>query len=390
MKKRIMYFMAENPLRSKAGNLSRCHQMLRYFEDNSEFLEVDLVSVWGWKESDRRQFELMYPNISLIVEDIRMSKANRISYFFEDKLPRKIAELRKNNELDHTTSYFRKKIQEVIKGRRYDIVVVSYVIWGAIIQNIDAEYRPYCIIDTHDFMTLQYSIVKRNLGERAFIGREFENEIRTLSLFDEIWTYSIEEKYLFEQFTAKKVIWMPISYQNRVDNGGQEARYDLLYVASDNLHNIRSINWFIQNVMPLLSCVKLHVVGAISSHVEETSNVIKYGLVEDIDDFYKHSKVVICPMLSGTGIKIKVLEALSYGLPVVCHQRGVDGLVNKRQNGCLVVNDEKQFAEAISVLLEDKELYANLSQKAIDYIHENHHVKIEKAILDGVFLRDLK
>jgi len=62
-------------------------------------------------------------------------------------------------------------------------------------------------------------------------------------------------------------------------------------------------------------------------------------MVANLVEFYQNVSIVICPMFSGTGVKIKVLEALSYGIPVVTNQRGVDGLLNKSANGCLVTEN---------------------------------------------------
>src|SRR3546814_6858906 len=74
----------------------------------------------------------------------------------------------------------------------------------------------------------------------------------------------------------------------------------------------------------------------------------------------------MCPMLGGTGVKVKVVEALSYGLPVVCTRRGVDGLPNKSRNGCLVSDEASQFARNIISLLQDQTLYSEQSRLAAE------------------------
>ena len=109
-------------------------------------------------------------------------------------------------------------------------------------------------------------------------------------------------------------------------------------------------------------------------------------MVDDIEDFYQNAKIAICPMLSGTGIKIKVLEALSHSLPVVTNRRGVDGLLNKTLNGCIVENTGKDFAEAILKLLHDKSFYIEKKKEAEKYFLENHSFEKEKKVLDNIFL----
>lgn len=100
-------------------------------------------------------------------------------------------------------------------------------------------------------------------------------------------------------------------------------------------------------VFPLLNDINIYVVGKICDFIDDMPNIIKLGMVDDLDSVYKSTKICICPMVTGTGVKIKVLESLSYGLPVVTTRRGVDGLVNKSQNGCIVSDEPLIFADNI-------------------------------------------
>ena len=209
--------------------------------------------------------------------------------------------------------------------------------------------------------------------------------MKILEKFDEIWTYSVEEEYIFEQFTDKKVTMIPVSFPFNFNKENAISKYDVIYVASDNPHNITGINWFFKEVLPHLKDVKIHVIGKICNVVGDYENVIKHGIVDDLDEYYKNSKISICPMLSGTGIKIKVIEALSYGIPVVTNRRGVDGLVNKKENGCLVTDDPKIFAEEIKNLLEDEIFYNRVKNEGISYFKNNHDPKLEVGIMNTIF-----
>ena len=75
-------------------------------------------------------------------------------------------------------------------------------------------------------------------------------------------------------------------------------------------------------------------------------------------------------MFRGTGIKIKVVESMENGLPVVCTERGVDGLPDKTECGCLVAEDEKDFAEYINKLISDEKFYNEVSQKIKNYYNK--------------------
>ena len=66
-------------------------------------------------------------------------------------------------------------------------------------------------------------------------------------------------------------------------------------------------------------------------------------------------------------MKIKVVEAMSYGIPVVCTSRGVDGLPDKTRNGCLVADDAAAFAGHINRLVCDTVFYKQCQQQVKDY-----------------------
>ncbi|UCA57996.1 glycosyltransferase family 4 protein [Chryseobacterium rhizoplanae] len=375
MRKKLLYFMPDNPLSGKAGNTTRLNYMLSYFNENRD-LEVTFVSLrdWGmWKKEEETLFHERFPNIQLCLLNKKYKK-NFFKYLFLYKIPY----LFKRNSIDTTSYILRKEFSRIVKKSDFDVVLISYATWGRLGSIVPSG--GYKIIDTHDFITAQSR-------HKYSIGKLFQDEISILKQYDNIWTYSVEEEYIFDQFTNKKVTLMPVAFPENFTNKVTEFKYDIIYVASDNPHNIKGIQWFLKEVLPLLKNVKVHIIGKIGKTIaEDFPNVIKYGIVDDLQEFYSHARIAICPMMSGTGVKIKVLEALSYGLPVVTNRRGVDGLINKKNNGCLVSQDPKEFSEFIHQLMNDDVFYEKVKQQGICYFRENHNLKIEKEILDSIFL----
>jgi len=380
-KKRILYFMPENPNSSKAGNLTRCKQLLNYFNSITTNFEIDFVSSINWTQEGELAFKSEFPNINLTILPFKSSKKNRISYFFRDKLQKEIKSLFSSTLVDRVSPSFQRRFEMVLKERMYDYVIISYVEFASLVKNLVGSYT---ILDSHDFLTLQNKTKGKGDFSNQQLGKMFGQELSSMALFNEIWTFSIQEKYIYEQFTGKFVRLIPVSMPFHVVEYRQK-KIDLIYVASDNPHNVVSIKWFLEKVFPLLKNVNLHVIGKICAHVPVMDNVVKLGLVDDLQQYYEQAKVCICPMLSGTGIKIKVLEALSFGIPVVTNQRGVDGLFNKSDNGCLVSLDEHSFASNIIQLLEKDDFYKEQSRQASVYMKNNHTIEREYEVLDAIF-----
>lgn len=366
--KRILYHILDNPMGKNHGNMTWSLQLLKYFRKRG--FDVDFVSDrdWGmWSNMDIKAFEKTGLARSVHILDRKPSKKNLLRYFFLHKLPhffiKRKAGFYRPSIHDHITLFYQKQFNEILKKGKYDFVYINYVTCSNLIKDNPYVGKAIKIIDTHDFFTSQFQ------KQRGFnIGKAFKEEIERLSLFDDIWTVSVEEHYIFSQFCNRKVSLVQTMLEKPSLNlmlSATEKEYDIVYVASDIIHNKISANWFFTEVYPQLAPdLKIVVIGKITDHIPDFANVHKIRFVDDLGSMYAKSRIAICPMLSGTGIKVKVVEALSFGLPIVCSPRGVDGLLNKVNNGCTIAENEKQFASAISHLLNDTVLYARESQLA--------------------------
>lgn len=369
--------MPDNPMSGKAGNTTRLNQLLTYF-NHIENLEVTFVSLkdWGlWKEEEKKQFSEKYHHIKLILLD-KKHKSNFLKYFFLYKIPFFF----KRNSIDMTSWILRKEFSEIANDEHFDHIIVSYASWGKIINKIKSTSN--CIIDTHDFITAQKK------SNRKKIGKFFQDEINILNTFNEIWTYSVEEEYIFNQFTNKKVLYLPIPFpQKNLAQKKNIWKYDIIFIASNNPHNIQGIYWFLEKVLPYLQENRIiHIIGKIGEEIKKSyPNVIIHGMVEDLQEYYDNARMAICPMLTGTGVKIKVLESLSNNIPVVTNTRGVDGLSQKNDNGCLVTDDEVEFAHYIETLFKDDAFYELMRGKAHNFIKNNHSLEKEEAFFKNKF-----
>lgn len=370
-KKRILYFMPDPPTRKDQGNRIRVNQILEYFQSRAQYIEVDYMAVkeWaGWNEQDTKAFQSNFPDIGLVLASKKMSKKNKLQYLFRYKLPNKLRSLKKKYRksliTDYTTIQIERDFNKQLQQKTYDVIIISYVIWARLIDNNPNIKGAKLINDTHDFMTAQYK------GRKGFLlGKTFEKEMELLSLFHEIWSLSADEQYLFSQFIPARHQFVPLVYEDCSRSGdlklhrSDEGVYDIIYVGSDNENNKKSIKWFFEHVYPLLpGNTRICIVGLICNHFPSFSNVEKHLFINDLSDYYRRSKISICPMLEGTGIKVKVVEALSYGLPVVCNLRGMDGLPTKIDNGCLKGDTPEEFAGHIKRLLNNPDYYYNISK----------------------------
>lgn len=377
---RILYFYPENPLLKNQGNNARALALLEYFKFKG--IEVDFVGVHADNFQNKEIDNLKnnkYIKEGYLLKSLSRKK-NQLRYFFLYSLPRKI--VRKIKEFDRRRFGQEKLFEEIVMKKEYDFILISYAYWTNLIEKIEnTKPRAKLIIDTHDFLTSQFQNMKN-----FKLGKYFETEIKLLNRFDEVLVISNEEKYLFSQFLDKNVSIVTHALEEKFDTNQNDKKYDLVYVASSNEHNIKSALWFFEEVYPKLDKnIKICVVGRIVNYCPDKENVTKIDFIEDLGEIYSQSKIAICPMLSGTGLKIKVVEAMSYGIPIVCNERGVDGLLNKTNNGCLATNDATEFASYIEKLRKDLSFYNFHSNESKHFFISNHSIKAAYSKLDEVF-----
>ena len=144
--------------------------------------------------------------------------------------------------------------------------------------------------------------------------------------------------------------------------------------------NVSAARFLAERVLPRVRAVRqgarLSIVGRDPSAevraLEALEGVHVTGEVPDMPGWLRRAEVYACPMISGTGIKNKLLEALACGVPSVTTPLGCQGLEVTPGEQLLVADGEEAFAEAIVGALGDAELRARLGKAGRDFVVERH------------------
>jgi glycosyltransferase involved in cell wall biosynthesis len=390
-KKRILYFMPYLSLEDNAGNKTRVISVLRYLKSRN--FDIDYFGVKDWIPWTGDNIEKMLATglvDRVFVGERHIDRNKPLKRLFCYKIPELIKEKIYGIDgygLNSAASFHLcKQFNKVLEENDYDYVLVNYSLWANLLRTKKYTKNAKTIIDTHDFITFQ---VYKN-GKREVLGRTITEEIKRLNYADEVWAISVDEQYVFTQLLDSKVKLVPVIIppNNLAISTGKDIqkKYDLIYVASANDFNKKSAKWFIDHVHSLLpKDYSICIVGQVTEYIEDRPNIDKIKYVENLGELYQQSKMVICPMLEGTGLKIKVVEAMAHSLPVVCTLRGIDGLPNKINNGCLIGSTPEEFAENIIKVLSDKELYDKLAAQGHDLYQNFFTLETRYKSLDAIF-----
>jgi O-antigen biosynthesis protein len=168
--------------------------------------------------------------------------------------------------------------------------------------------------------------------------------------------------------------------------------FTMLFLGSfRHIPNQEALDWFSKLVLPrvVARCpqVKLVVVGSDPpprhSIPANDRNVEIRGFVEDVHEPLRRYSVFVCPILSGSGVRVKLLEAFCTGIPVVSTTLGAEGLTDKHGDVCLLADDPNQFADQIIYLLENPQAADEMVQRAHRYVTTERDItRMTERLLD--------
>ncbi|HQV78381.1 MAG TPA: glycosyltransferase family 4 protein [Chitinophagales bacterium] len=164
----------------------------------------------------------------------------------------------------------------------------------------------------------------------------------------------------------------------QIDN----AENNLLYIGTLSWEaNIDGLIWFCQEVWPLVKNkhpeTKLSIVGKhpdtrLQNLAAKDSKIILTGFIENLEPYFQKNKVFITPLRFGSGIKVKVINALYRGIPCVTTSIGTEGLKAKDGEHLFCKDDAQAFSDAIICLFSDNEKWKTMSLNARELARQHY------------------
>lgn len=141
--------------------------------------------------------------------------------------------------------------------------------------------------------------------------------------------------------------------------------------------NIEGLKWFLADVWPSISQqhpeVKFYVAGRNASEsivrfLSSFPNVIYDGEIEDANAYINSKAIMIVPLLSGGGMRIKIIEGLALAKAIVTTEIGVEGISAKDNQDIMIAKNSQEFIDKTLLLLQDEKKYRAMASQARSYI----------------------
>jgi len=298
----------------------------------------------------------------------------RIFYYFKSLL------LKRSKKMLYDCPGAFLKAARKLAGEEFDLVLIEY--WQ--LQRM-AEYFPEerTVLITHDVDMLvnrRSTLLERNLVKKVQRLRswllEQKEEIRAYRSFRRILALTERDRDAVRKIAGDgaEVDVLPFGLDVQAGPeaaGGRNGREVLFMGAMNASFNQDALDFFIRFLYPHLDSIEglsFTIVGgelpADLAYFEKIADVEVVGRVEDVRPYLARAACLVVPLRFGGGLRIRILEAMSAGLPVVCSSVAIAGMPFTAGEDYLAAEKPEEYASRIRTLAEDPESAARLADNA--------------------------
>ena len=287
------------------------------------------------------------------------------------------------------------KVKEFLKQEdlsRYEVIIIDHLRAYSVSKEIFKRnkgnarivYMAHNVESINQKEKLDLLPKKRLLTLLSNNINRIENSM--LDACDTVWAINeIDLNKLTRDHHSQNRVIKPFFPWKRIktDKDLQAVNNELLILGSLNWYpNIQGILHFVQDIFPNIveknNLVKLTIVGQNPSKEIlslASSRISVYPNVESVDPFIKKADLLIIPNKSGTGSKIKLLEAIMKGLPVITYPDNIIGYENLSISKPFLVDNTLEFSESVLKAISDKELKQNFIKDNLSLLNENNVIE---------------
>jgi glycosyltransferase involved in cell wall biosynthesis len=204
---------------------------------------------------------------------------------------------------------------------------------------------------------------------------DLTTELTMLRRADAVVAIQANEAALIQgHLPDRRVILAPLATET-VSSPQPGDGQDVLFVASKTTANVDGLTWLLSDVWPIVKArnrgATLTVAGTVGTMVSSVPDGVRIlGFVSNLDPLYSRASVVVSPLRGGSGLKIKLVEALAQGKAIVATTTTLQGVEEAISPAVIVTDCHREFATSIISLLADKELRKKYSEAALAIARE--------------------
>lgn len=293
------------------------------------------------------------------------------------------------NAVRFISDNFSKELEKLLLNESFDIIQLEGLYLLPYIPVIRKNSKALVVYRAHN---IEHEIWQRSMkvsqGFRRFylknLSRRIQKfELSMLNSYDLLVPITARDESILNNMGNKKpthVSQTGIDASVMIPNSKKLEHPTLFHLGSmEWAPNQEGLIWFVEKCWPAIHEkypeIKFYVAGRNApgwlQKRMELPNVVFVGEVADAYDFMNSKSVMIVPLFSGSGMRVKIIEGMALGKSIVTTPIGAEGIDVQHRRHLLIAENETDFVQAVSDLLDDQDLFLEIGRNAIGFIHEN-------------------
>ncbi|MGI6343000.1 MAG: glycosyltransferase [Bacteroidales bacterium] len=288
------------------------------------------------------------------------------------------------------TKQFENRIIEVLKSEEFDIIQLEYLPMALYTDIIRKHTKAPIVLRNHNVEYKIWEKITKNT-KNPFKKWYLKQLVKTLKHFEIsalrkadgiISTTTIDADEFLKLAPGKKVIAIPTSFniEQLPDDYSLCGNPNIFHLGAMNWYpNEEGVKWFVQDVFHLIKNripeINLHLAGRNMTEWLTNLNVdgiIVDGEVDDAFDYMRKFDIMVVPLLSGSGIRVKIIEGMALGRAIVTTTIGAEGINVENNKNIIIADSPSDFADAVVSLYNDAEKRQQLSDNARSFVEQEH------------------
>lgn len=339
--------------------------------------------------SDRRNYQLAIglgkkyqvktytPISSYKVKQLSLGK--RIFFLFRNAIPY-VEQLKQQHFHD-------KEIKEIQKA---DFIQLEEMTAYYAFEKYLPQMTGKIVLDTHniDYIRFLSEVKKKNVIEK-YIGKLLATKLKLMEReaimrVDHIFVCSEKEKNYYRNYiNQNKITVVPNGANVTKNNHKQKIKKNTILFMGllSYAPNQEGLRYYIEQVHPRvlknIQNATLVILGKdapqwLKDRAEQDSSIQLKGFVKDVQPYIDRAHVCICPILSGSGTRLKILEYMAHAKPVISTMIGAEGISVTDNNNILLADNPKKFANNIIRCISQKQLTKRIGNNARTLIKDKY------------------
>lgn len=295
-----------------------------------------------------------------------------------------------NEAIDHTdfliSQKYKRFIFSAVAEMNPDVIQVEFI------QNLNiGKFLPDDIKKIFVHHEIGFVIAERLLRDVSLTSKQKKKkeqkkrlEIVRLNQYDGIITLTEKDKEVLEKAGVKPPIYVSPAAVNTKEQDYDGWNGQIVFVGGYyHRPNQEGMDWFLREVTPCVDWSKypqtqLKIIGLDwpTSYEENFNGLTVHlaGYVDDLSEHVSHSLMIV-PLLTGSGMRMKIMDAAALSVPFVSTSVGAEGLDFSDGDTCMIADSASEFAKALEKLMDDHSFRETIARKAHLLFKENYSLE---------------